>query len=312
MNVVLVGAGVVGSVYGAELAGAGHQVATLAHEGHSGHDGQIEIVTHDTVADRTLREQVSIVADLASPAWDMILVTVRAEQLATVVPLLRQVAGHATILFFGNNPEGRSAIPSDLGSSVALGFPGVGGFLHDGVVHYQHISQQRTTLQAGGGRALEEFEQSLRGRGFPTSRVADMDGWLAYHAVFVACVAAALYRCDTSPARLANDRDTLKLMCRAIEEGFAALSRRGVGGAAGSLRLLHHPVLRPVAVRYWARMLRSPMGEACFAAHARHAQGEMHWLMRSVVALAEGPAPSVGNLRELVGAGPMGPVSAAR
>jgi hypothetical protein len=40
-----------------------------------------------------------------------------------------------------------------------------------------------------------------------------MEGWLAYHAAFVA---AALYRCGTDPVRLAADRATLTLMCRAI------------------------------------------------------------------------------------------------
>ncbi len=43
-----------------------------------------------------------------------------------------------------------------------------------------------------------------------------MDGWLAYHAAFVACITAALYRCGTDPARLAADRQTLTLMCQAI------------------------------------------------------------------------------------------------
>jgi hypothetical protein len=32
--------------------------------------------------------------------------------------------------------------------------------------------------------------------------VPDMDGWLAYHLAFVACVCAALYRCGTASARL--------------------------------------------------------------------------------------------------------------
>lgn len=307
MNVMIVGAGVIGSVYGAELAAAGHQVATLAHHGRAGHRDQTEIVTHDTVAGRTLREKVTVVADLASRTWDMILVTVRAEQLATVIPLLRQLAGHPTILFFGNNPQGRSAIPSDLGGLVALGFPGVGGFFRDSVVQYQHIPQQQTSLQVGGGVALEEFEQSLRRQSFPVSRVADMDGWLAHHAVFVASVAAALYRCDTRAARLADDQKALRLMCRAIEEGFAALARRGVGGVPGSLRLLHRPILRPVAVRHWARILRSPMGETCFAAHARHAEGEMRSLMTSVATACGVPGASVGHLGALVGLGPMVP-----
>jgi hypothetical protein len=96
-------------------------------------------------------------------------------------------------------------------------------------------------------------------------------------------------------------------MCRAIEEGFTALARLGVGGAPGSLRLLHRPVLRPMAVHYWARTLRSPMGEACFAAHARHAEDEMRALMSSVVTLAGIPGPSVRNLGQLVGIGPMVP-----
>lgn len=39
--------------------------------------------------------------------------------------------------------------------------------------------------------------------------IADMSGWLAYHAVFVASVSAALYRCQTDPQRLARERGEL-------------------------------------------------------------------------------------------------------
>jgi len=38
------------------------------------------------------------------------------------------------------------------------------------------------------------MERTLRQPGFAVQRVTDMDGWLGYHAAFVACVAAALYR----------------------------------------------------------------------------------------------------------------------
>lgn len=41
--------------------------------------------------------------------------------------------------------------------------------------------------------------------------------------------------------------------------------------------------MRPVAIRYWARSMRSPMGELAFAAHARHAEPEMRALARDVV-----------------------------
>ena len=54
------------------------------------------------------------------------------------------------------------------------------------------IPQQPTTLETGGGTRMEDFEATLTRSGFPVSRKADMDGWLAYHAVFVASVSAAL------------------------------------------------------------------------------------------------------------------------
>jgi hypothetical protein len=75
-----------------------------------------------------------------------------------------------------------------------------------------------------------------------------MDGWLAYHAAFVACITAALYRCGTNPVRLAADRLTLTLMCRAISEAFAALRASGTAGLPRNLALLHSPLLREVAL----------------------------------------------------------------
>ena len=43
-----------------------------------------------------------------------------------------------------------------------------------------------------------------------------------------------------------------------------------------------------VAVRYWARAMHSPMGELCFAAHARHAEAEMRALGHDVQAIIPG------------------------
>jgi hypothetical protein len=77
-----------------------------------------------------------------------------------------------------------------------------------------------------------------------------------------------------------DDRATLTLMCQAITDAFAALRASGTPGLPHNLAVLHAPLLRPVAVRYWARAMRSPMGELCFAAHCRHAGAEMRALSR--------------------------------
>jgi len=123
----------------------------------------------------------------------------------------------------------------------------------------------------------------LIGRGLPVQRVADIDGWLAYHAVFIASICAALYRCATDPERLARGRATLKLMCLAITEGFRELRGANVTGCPRNLGVLHSRWLIWVATRYWARALRSPMGELAFAAHARHAEPEMRALAADVI-----------------------------
>jgi hypothetical protein len=91
-------------------------------------------------------------------------------------------------------------------------------------------------------------------------------------------------------------------MCRALTEAFAALRASGTAGLPRNLAVLHSPLPREVAVRYWARTMRSPMGELCFAAHARHAEAEMRTLARDAEAritgspaLAELLGPSAGH-----------------
>jgi 2-dehydropantoate 2-reductase len=169
----------------------------------------------------------------------------------------------------------------------------------DGAARYVRIRQQPTALETGSDPRLAEIAATLRRRGFSVQRVDDMDGWLAYHAVFVGCIAAALYRCGTSATRLADDHTTLRLMCDAITSGFAALRDSGVGGQPRGLALLHRRAMRPVAMRYWARTLRSPMGELCFAAHSRHAEPEMRALGADVLAKL-GQSPRAAALTKLL------------
>jgi hypothetical protein len=178
-------------------------------------------------------------------------------------------------------------VPDD----VYLGFPGIGGVMTSATAGYARIRRQPTALPAASDPRLAALETTLSGRGFAIQRVTDMDGWLAYHAAFVACVAAALYRCGTDPGRLAADRATLTLMCRAITGAFAGLRADGVAGLPRNLAVLHTPLLRPVAVRYWARTMRSPMSELYFAGHCRHAEAEMRALGADTAArITDSPA----------------------
>jgi 2-dehydropantoate 2-reductase len=294
LKVLIVGAGVIGTVYGAQLAAAGAVVSVLSHGSRTDDVAAAGLSAHDVQTGARVGARPAVVPD-ASGAFDIVLVAVRREQLASACVTLAGLAGRPAIIFFGNNPAGRNYLPEDLPGDVYLGFPGVGGALAGGIADYVRIRQQPTVLPDAADPRLAALASTLSSQGLAVRRVHDVDGWLAYHAAFVACIGAALYRCGTDPARLAADRATLILMCRAITEAFAALRSSGTRGAPRNLAVLHSPLLRPVAVRYWAATMRSPMGEWCFAAHCRHAQTEMRALGRHVAARAP-RSPAVAEL----------------
>src|SRR5450755_3766513 len=294
MKMLIVGAGVIGTVYGAHLAAAGIEVSVLSHGARTDEVARGGLSARDVLRGERVDAETDVVPD-ASGEYDIVLVAVRRDQLAPACAGLSVLAGKPAVVFFGNNPAGQAAITADIPGDVYLGFPGVGGVMTSGTAEYVLIRQQPTALPETSDPRLAALESALSGRGFAVQRVADMDGWLAYHAAFVACVAAALYRCGTDPVRLAGDRRTLGLMCQAITEAFDGLRAGGTTGLPRNLAVLHSPLLRPVAIRYWARTMRSPMGELCFAAHARHAESEMRALGDDIAARLTG-SPALDKL----------------
>jgi len=277
MKTLIVGAGVIGTVYGAHLAAAGHKVCVLSHRPRTDEVAAGGLSARDVLGEGQVDAEAAVVPD-ASGKYDIVLVAVRRDQLASACAGLAALAGKPAIIFFGNNSAGRLGITGDIPGDVCLGFPGVGGVMTGETAAFVRVRQQPTALQQAADPRLVELESALVSQGFAVQRVADMDGWLAYHAAFIACIAAALYRCGTDPVRLAVDRATLTLMCQAITQAFAALRADGTAGLPRNLAVLHSPMLRAVAVHYWARTMRSPMGELCFAAHSRHAEAEMRAL----------------------------------
>ena len=299
MKTLVVGAGVIGTVHGAHLAAGGHAVDVPARSPRTDDVALRGLAVRDVLTGSRIDVSARVVSDPAAERYDLVLVTVRSDQLTAACAELAGLAGGPAVLFFGNNSAGRRAIPAAVPGEVRLGFPGVAGVIRDGDAEYVRIRQQPTALPATSDPRLAEVERTLRQRGFSVQRVTYMDGWLPFHAAFVACVAAALYRCGTDPVRLAADRPVLTLMCTAVTEAFAALRRMDVAGRPRNLAVLHSPLLKPLAVRYWARTMRSPMGELCFAAHSRHAEAEMRALGGHVYRRVADD-PRAGHVRELL------------
>jgi 2-dehydropantoate 2-reductase len=284
MHILVVGAGVIGTVYGAHLGAVDHRISVVAHGERTAAIAVRGLRARDITSGVETQTPAAVVTSAAELDVDVVLVALRRDHLHGAAAALAGLTSHALVLFMGNNPAGRSGLPSASGAQVALGFPGVGGTMCDDVVSYYTIAQQPTAIEASDSPRLAALADALTSRGLPVQRVSDMDGWLAYHAVFVAAISAGLYRCGTDPRRLADDRATLKLTCAAISEGFRALHAGRVRGRPRNLAVLHNRWLTPIAIGYWARVMRSPMGELAFAAHARHAEPEMRCLAQDVIA----------------------------
>jgi len=284
---LLIGCGVIGSVYGGQVAIAGHSLWVLAHgrrEQEAARDG---IQLHDVGNDTHQIAKVELAQSAGEREYDLVLVAVQANQLASTFPALRLLKGSPHIMVFGNNPAGRAAIPDDLPGTTELAFPGVGGNLHESIVEYVHIAEQPTTFEADTSPISKKLQAILESQGFKVQRTANMDGWLQYHTVLISCISAALLVAGVNPVKLGTDQKLLHLMCRAIEEGFRALGVQRVQGLPRNLKILHSIFLRPIARRYWGKLMRSPRGELYFAGHVRHSTDEVHdlaqWTLDHVV-----------------------------
>ena len=284
LNVLLIGSGVIGSVYAAQFALSGHEVSVLPHGTREQYLEENGLRIKNVAGGAAEEAFVEVAADVATTKFDLVIVAVRADQLSSVFPTLRTCIGQPHIVFFGNNPDGHNAIPDDIPGTVQLAFPGLSGSIVDQVVEYTLVDQQATALEADSSPMNSQMHKIFAGRGLKVQDIVDMNGWLKYHAVFISCISAAILQSNGNTLQLGKDTRLLKLTCRAIEEGFYALKLQNISGAPKNLLVLHSRWLRPIAVYYWKKVLLSDKGELYFGAHARHAPGEVtalsEWVLR--------------------------------
>ena len=232
MNILIYGAGVIGTLYAARLQKAGHEVTVLARSSRLADIRRHGLVLEDVVSSVRLITHVAIVEHLyAEDSYDIALIAVRRDQLSSVLPDLISNKNIPTVLFMLNNPLGSAGLIDALGADrVLLGFPGAGGELEGYVVRYAMIAQQPTTLGEPNGRKtirLRVIAEALRASGFRTRIDNDMDAWLSCHAFFVTSVSGAIYLAGGDCERLRHSQPALKLMVNGVREGFNAVRKLG-------------------------------------------------------------------------------------
>jgi 2-dehydropantoate 2-reductase len=289
MKVLVFGAGVIGSAYAGRLAAAGHDVSLFAR------GRRLEDLRRAGLRLRQgnavdVRPEVTISGNLPTGPLDLIILAVRREQ---AVAAAQQVAhlSAGRVMLFGNFAGMTGDLAATVGPQRAVaGFPGVGGRVDGDLVTYVLIKQQPTVVGGITGcvaAGVEPIAGFLREAGIPVRVEDDMDAWLASHAALVVPIAAAIIAAGGSASSLAGRKDLLQPAVRATRAIYQAQRRRGVLVVNSNLRLLYLVMPEWFAVRYWSRVMRQEVGELAFAAHTRHAKGEMAMLgswLRSTIA----------------------------
>jgi 2-dehydropantoate 2-reductase len=303
LRILVMGAGVIGSVYASKLLEAGHELVLLARGRRLADLQASGLILEDAESgQRTVRPVTAVGALGADDRYDLVLVPVRSEQLASTLPVLRGMRDGSDVLFFGNIAGRQPQLIETLGDRALFGFPAAGGVREGPVIRYVLIGQQQTMLGEPTGeptRRTAHLKTLLHGAGFPTTMTANMDDWLLGHAAFVVPIAFALYRVGTDASRLAADRDTLRLMVRATRQAFQALRSIGNAEIPANLRTLYLRLPAAFAATYWRRVLAGPRGELWFAAHTRAAPEEMRALaedLQAAVCRTGRPAPDLAEL----------------
>ena len=310
MKILVYGAGVIGTVYAARLLEVGHQVTVLARGKRLGDIRHHGLVLKDVISGIQSTTPVTAIDQLAdSDQYDVILITVRRDQLTSVIPALKTNHGTPDLVFMLNNPIGSGDLVKEFGQNrVLLGFPGLGGTQEGGVIHYAMIAQQPTTLGEISGRRsdrLNELAKTFRAAGFPTRTEPHMDAWLKTHAFFVTAISGAIYLADCNCHQLANDKVKLSLMTRGVREGFNVVNSLGMNVTPLPLRILFTWMPQMFAVYYWRRFFSSEIADYVFGRHARKASQEMQMLAndcRTLLAKSQVEAPALLKLYAAVDA----------
>jgi 2-dehydropantoate 2-reductase len=161
VRILVLGAGVIGSVYAGKLLEAGHHVVLLARG-----PRLVDLQAHGLILEdaesgnRSVLPVPSVSEPAADDRFDLVLVPVRAEQLVTTLPVLTGMNDGSHVLFFGNTANRHAELTAALGQRALFGFPAAGGTRDGPVVKYVLINQQKTMLGEPDARPVPAFGTS--------------------------------------------------------------------------------------------------------------------------------------------------------
>ncbi len=305
-RLLVIGAGVNGSVCAAGLHNAGFDVTILARGQRLEGLRSAGIEIEDPIGNTRTSTHVPVICKLENDdLYVFIFVIVRKNQVHDLLPVLAQNRS-PSIVFMVNTALGEEEWVAALGRQrVLLGFAFAGGRREGSLI--RAVRPKRAVAPFGevdGAKSerLKRLIEILRAAGFRAKPSATMPDWLATHAAMVAPLALLILKhgCDTYA--LARSREDLRTLVNALREAIQVL--RAVGRhvvPAATLLLVILP--RFTVTGLFRAMLSSRIGEIGAGWHCSQAPDEMMQLARELKELVERsklPAPTLRQLLQTI------------
>ena len=310
VRILVIGAGVNGSICAVGLYNAGIDVTILARGKRYEEIRDGGIVIDDPFKNTRSITKVPVINHLdPEDSYDYILVVVRKNQVPDLLPLLARNKS-ANVVFMVNNPSGPNEWIQALGKErVMEGFV-FGAGKRDGSV-IRAISESASSI---AGRLwpspfgevdgtitprLKRLVNILRQAGLPAGISQDATDYLATHAAQVAVMARLIMQRGYDRVSLAHyTNDDLGLLVDAMREVLDVLPAAGIRVTPGNIAILKI-IPRFLLVACFRALLPSKFMEVGALYHISQAPDEMRQLGMELMVLVEKsglPAPALRKL----------------
>jgi 2-dehydropantoate 2-reductase len=239
MHVTIVGAGVLGRVYGVRLAAAGESVTFIVRPERAAETGGFVIEQVNGARRRDVLER-PVRATAIPASTQAVVLTVRFDQLAAadspLIATLREAPAAPLVVLTPMLPKERAAAERALGRRLTAAMPGAAGYLDErDVVRYWQTAVAPTLVDAVDDPAIDALLFRLGKAGLPAHRERDVAGLNAATTIAFFPLVAAIDAGGGIDALLA-DKELLATVIDAAHES-AALGQK-VGKVASWAHVL--------------------------------------------------------------------------
>lgn len=303
-RILIFGAGVIGSIYAGKLALSGQNVTILARNKRLLELQEKGLLLKSNQEKTITKVNVTVISELLDDdLYDYVFVILRKDHLDAALPILSKNKSKKFV-FMVNTPSGYLDWINSLGVNRLIpAFPGAGGKIDNGVVHYTLTSRfiQPTTFGEIGGNRTErilELKDCLRKAGFPVAISNSMDIWQKSHVAMVCPLAYGIYFDGGDNYTFAKNQVAIKQMNLALRETHNFLKHSDIGITPPKLNMFR---LIPLTILNFLIpfLFNTKWAETVISNHALSGRYEMEMLTNDFIELAESKGYDLVELKKL-------------